>query len=108
MISYTKNNTLHKLPSNDAIDLPNSVKFGKGLSEGESEMEEGEFIIELVVGGVNSYAYTTNMKQEDKLGNVMFDKDGIAINKPVIKQKGITMEAANSKSITFETMREMV
>ena len=90
MFVYTKTNTLHKYPCNDAIDLRKSVKFGLGLSEWESECKPGEFIIELVVGGAKSYSYKTNT------------------GKTVIKQKGITMDVANSKIITFETMRDMV
>ena len=108
MLIYIKSNPLHKLPSNDAIDLPKRAKLGLGLSEWKSEMEEGELIIELVVGGAKSYSCKTNMKQRYTLGNVMFDKEGIAIHKPVIKHKGITMHAATSKIITFETMRDMV
>ena len=99
---------MHNLPSNDAIYLPTSVKFGKGLSGWESEVEEGEFITEIVVGVAKSYSYQTNMKQQDKLGNVMVDKDGIAMNKIVIQQKGITMYVANLKNITCETLRDMV
>jgi hypothetical protein len=90
MFIYNKTNPLHKYPSNDAIDLPEHVKFGKGLGEWEDEMAEGEFIIEFVFGGAKSYSYKTNA------------------GKTVIKQKGITMDAANSKIITVETMRDMV
>jgi hypothetical protein len=90
MFIYNKTNPLHKYPSNDAIDLPENVKFGKGLSEWENENVEGEFITELVIGGAKSYSYKTNT------------------GKSVIKQKGITMDAATSKIITFETMRDMV
>ena len=90
MFIYNKNKPLHKAPSNDATDLQKSVKFGKGLSEWESECQPGEFITELVVGRANSYSYKTNT------GNT------------VIKQKGITMDAANYKLITFQTMRDLV
>ena len=90
MFIYNKNNKLHKYPSNDANDLPKSVKFGKGLGEWEDENKEGEFINEFVCGGAKSYSYTTNLGKE------------------VIKQKGITMDAANSKLISFSSMRDMV
>ncbi len=90
MFIYNKNIPLHKLPSNSAIDLPKSGKFGKGLSGWESETAEGECITELVVGGAKPYSYKTNT------------------GKIVIKHKGITMDAANSKLVTFETMRDMV
>ena len=90
MFIYNKTNPLHKYPSNDAIDLPKSVKVGLGLSEWESECKPGEFITELVVGGAKSYSYKTNT------------------GKTVIKQKDITMDVANSKIIAFETMRDMV
>ena len=108
MFIYNKNNPLHKSPSNDAIDLHENVKCVKGLSEWESEMEEGEVITELVVGSAKPYSYTNIMKQKAKLGNVMVDKDGTAIHKTVINQEGMIMDAANSKPITFETMRDMV
>ena len=44
----------------------------------------------LLLAVQNSYSYKTNT------GNT------------VIKHKGITMDAANSKIVTFETMRDMV
>ena len=90
MFIYNKTNPLHKYPSNDAIDLLNSVKFGKRLSEWEDELKEGEFINEFVFGCAKSYSYKKNTGET------------------VIKQKGITMDVANSKIITFETMRDMV
>ena len=90
MFVYNKNNPLHKYPSNSTVGLPKSVKFGKCLGGWENELEEGEFINEFVCGGAKSYSYRTNT------------------GKSVIKQKGITMDVANSKIITFETMRDMV
>ena len=45
---------------------------------------------EFVFGGAKSYSYKKNNGES------------------VIKQKGITMDATNSKIITFETMRDMV
>ena len=47
-------------------------------------------IHEFVFGGAKSYCYKKNTDET------------------VIKQKGITMDVANSKLITFETMRDMV
>ena len=108
MFIYSKTKSLHKLPSNDASDFPKSVKLGKGLSAWESDAEEGQFITELAVGGEKPDSYKTNMKQKHKLGNVMCDEDGVAMHKTVIKQHGITMDAANSNIITFESMRDMV
>ena len=90
MFICNKNKPWHKAPSNDATGLPKSVNFGKGVSEWESECQPGEFITELVVGGANSYSYKTNT------GNT------------VIKQKGITVDAAKSKLVTVQTMRAMV
>jgi hypothetical protein len=90
MFIYNKTNPLHKYPSNDAVDLPENVEFGKFLGAWEDELSEGEVINEFVFGGAKSYSYKTNT------------------GKTVIKQKGITMDAANSKIITFETMRAMV
>ena len=87
---YNTTNPLRKHPSNNAVDLPTRVHFGKGLGEWENELEKGEFINECVVGGAKSYLYRTNT------------------GKSVIKQKGIPMDSANSKLITFETMRYMV
>ncbi len=76
--------------SNDAPDLPASVGFGKARSQWENEFDEDEWIVELVIGGAKSYAYKTNK------------------GKVVIKQKGITMDMANSDIINFETMKKMV
>ena len=59
------------------------------LREWENDLEKGEFINEFVVGAARSYSYRTNTGTY------------------VIKQKGITMDAATSKLITFETMRDM-
>ena len=54
------------------------------------ERTEGEFINEFVVGGAKSHCYKKNTGET------------------VIKQKGITMDVANSEIITFETRRDMV
>ena len=51
MCMYNKTNNLHKYPSNDAIDLPNSVEFGKALGQREDELKEGELVNEFAVGG---------------------------------------------------------
>ena len=56
----------------------------------EDELKEGEFINEFVYGGAKSYSYKKNTGET------------------VIKQKGITMDVANSKIFTFEPMRDMV
>jgi hypothetical protein len=85
---YDENNPLHKKPVN-ATDLPKSVRFGKALSNWENELDDGEWIDEIVCGGAKSYAYKTNK------------------GKMVIKQKGITMDVANSKILTFETLKEL-
>ena len=69
--------------SNDAPDLPASVSFGKALSQWENEFDEDECIVELVIGGAKSYSYKTNK------------------GKVVIKQKGITMDVANTDVTTF-------
>ena len=87
---YNKNKPLLEAPSDDATDLPESVQFGKGLSDWASECQPGELITELVVGGANSYSYTTST------------------GKTVITQQGITMDAATSKLATFRTMCGMV
>ena len=76
--------------SNDAPDLPASVSFGKALSQWENEFDEDECIVELVIGDAKSYSYKTNK------------------GKVVIKQKGITMDVANTDVINFEIMQDMV
>ncbi len=76
--------------SNDAPDLPASVSFGKALSQWENEFDEDECIVELVIGGAKSYSYKTHN------------------GKVVIKQKGITVDVANTVVINFEITKEMV
>ena len=44
----------------------------------------------MIIGGAKSYAYVTNK------------------GKPVIKQKGITLDKANSSLVNFETMKDMI
>jgi len=89
-ILYDKTNPLHKYPSNDANDLPSTVKFGNGLGEWENECDEGEWIDEIVVAGAKSYCYKTNK------------------GKIEIKQKGITLDLNNSNIFTFENIKNMV
>ncbi len=76
--------------SNDAPDLPASVSFGKALSQWENEFDEDECIVELVIGGAKSDSYKTNK------------------GKVVIKQKGITMDVANTDVINLKIMKDMV
>ena len=88
---YDKNNPLHKYPNNDAKDLPDNVRFGDALGEWEDEFKkEGGHIKEIVVGGAKSYSYVTN---KDKF---------------VVKQKGITLDRANSNLFTFDKVKNMV
>ena len=87
---YDEENPLHKYPSNDAQDLPDNVRFGDALGEWEDEFKQGEWIEEVVVGGAKSYSYRTNK------------------GKIVIKQKGITLDKANSNVFTFENVKNVV
>ena len=87
---YDKNNPKHKYPSNDAEDLPHNIRFGDALGEWENEFGNDEWIDEIVVGGAKSYSYKTNK------------------GKIVVKQKGITLDKANSKIFTFEMVRDIV
>ena len=65
MFIYDKNNDKHKEPVNDKKDvvLPKGIRFAKhkkgGLGDWEDEMDEGDWIEELVVGGAKSYTYRT-------------------------------------------------
>ena len=52
--------------------------------------KDGGHIKEIVVGGAKSYSYVTN---NDKI---------------VVKQKGITLDRANSNLFTFDKVKEMV
>ena len=85
-----KNNPLHKHPNNDSDSLPNNVRFGDALGEWENEFKDGDFIKEIVVGGAKSYSYVTNK------------------GKIVVKQKGITLDKANSNIFTFEKVKDVV
>ena len=90
MYIYNRKNPLHKKPCNEAVDLPKSVRFGKSLGAWENELDPGEYIVELVIGGAKSYSYRTNF------------------GKIVIKLKGVTLDKANSEIVTFENMKQMV
>ena len=88
MFIYDETNPEHKAPINSETN-PETVKFGNSLGDWEDEFKGG-WIKELVIGGAKSYAYISNK------------------NKTVIKQKGITLDRANSSLVTFETMRDMI
>ena len=92
MFIYDKTNPLHKAPLNSESN-PKLVKFGNGLGEWENEFKgdkDGNHIVELVVGGAKSYAYITDT------------------GKIVIKMKGVTLDVANLKVVTFEAVKKMV
>ena len=57
---YDEDNPLHKKRDNNATDLPKSVKFGSGLGQWSNELKGDDHISEIVIGGANCYAYTTN------------------------------------------------
>ena len=75
--------------SNDSKDKPENVRFGDALGDWEDELK-GAWIEEVVVAGAKSYAYMTNT------------------GKIVIRQKGITLDRANSNIFTFENIKKMV
>ena len=85
---YDSTNPKHRAPTNSESS-PKPVKFGSALGEWTDELK-GEWIIELIIGGAKSYAYVTNK------------------GKTVIKQKGITLDRANSSLVNFETMKDMI
>ena len=88
-ILYDETNPLHKYPSNEATDLPESVRFGDGLGQWKNELG-ADHIIEMVVGGAKCYAYKTSEgKTEDKV-------------------KGITMDANNSNYITYDNFKKNI
>jgi hypothetical protein len=87
MFVYDETNPEHKAPVNSPSN-PETIKFGNGLGEWEDEFKGG-WINELVIGGAKSYAYVTNT------------------GKTVIKQKGITLDRANSSVVTFDSIKDM-
>ena len=80
---YDEENPLHKKRDNNAADQPKSIQFGSGLGCWKDEMDGGH-ITEIVIGGAKSYSYTTDT------------------GKVVVKQKGITLDVANSEIVNFE------
>ena len=62
---------------------PKTIKFGNGLGEWEDEFKGVDYITEIVVSGAKSYAYITNK------------------GKIVVRQKGITLDRANSEKVNF-------
>jgi hypothetical protein len=87
---YDPDDPKHKYPKNDERDIPDNVRFGDALGDWQDEFEEDEWIDEMVVGGAKSYSYKTSK------------------GKIIIKQKGITLDSANSKIFTFETVKDVV
>ena len=53
-------------------------------------MKEGEWIVEIVVGGAKSYRHWTNK------------------GKVITKQKGLTLDVENSKLVNFDTLKHLV
>jgi hypothetical protein len=91
MFVYDKTNPDHKNPDgNDDITKPSNVNFGNALGDWENEFGKDEWIVEIVVAGVKSYAYKTNK------------------GKIVIRMKGITLDRNNCNDFTFERIKDMV
>jgi hypothetical protein len=86
---YDGTNQNHKYPTNDDKTKPTNVLFGDALGEWENEFSNDEWIDEIVVGGAKRYSYKTNK------------------GKITIKQKGITLDRANSNVFTFENVRNV-
>ena len=90
---YDPENPNHKKPTNDQALLA-TISFAPKkkacLGQWESDLKDDEYIIEFVCGGAKSYAYRTN-KGDFK-----------------IKQKGITLDVANDKILTFDAFKNMV
>jgi hypothetical protein len=95
IFAYDETNPDHKYPSNDAPDLPSNIVFGDSLGAWENEMSGNCYIKEVVIGGAKSYSY------------IKYDPD-TGKKTPVIRQKGITLDRANSNLFTFETIKNMV
>ena len=87
---YDKTDKNHKYPTNDDKTKPSNIRFGDALGEWENEFSNDEWISEIVVGGAKSYSYMTNK------------------GKIIIKQKGITLDRANSNIFTFDNVRKIV
>jgi hypothetical protein len=96
---YDEDNPLHKKRDNDDPTLPKSIKFGSGLGQWKDELD-GDHITEIVIGGAKSYAY---MLEKGKV-----DKKTKELVMAVVKQKGITLDEANSEVVNFETLKHMV
>jgi hypothetical protein len=91
---YDKTNPLHKCPSNDS-HRPSNIVFGDALGCWENEFKGNEYIKEIVVSGAKSYSYIKYDPDTDK-------------TEYIIKQKGITLDVANSNIFNYEDIRTMV
>ena len=87
---HDKTCLISRYPSNDSKTLPDNIRFGDALGQWEDEFKDGEYLKEILIGGAKPYVYIT-------------DKD-----KVVVKQKGITLDRANSNISTFERMKKVV
>ena len=91
---YDKTNPLHKYLSNDS-HRPSNIVFGDALGCWENELKGNEYIKEIVVSGAKSYSYIKYDPDTDK-------------TEYIIKQKGITLDVANSNIFNYEDIRTMV
>jgi len=94
-IIYDKSNLNHKYPGTGAKYLPSNIRFGNSLGEWENEMSDNCYIKEIIIGGAKSYSY---IKYDPYKNKETF----------IIKQKGITLDRANSNKFTFESVKNMV
>ena len=92
---YDEKKSDHKYPSNDTKDKPANLTFGNCLGAWENEMSGNCYINEIVVAGAKSYSY------------IKYDPDKKK-EEIIIKQKGITLDRANTNKFTFESIKDMV
>ena len=89
---YDEEDPKHKNPY--VNEAPKRLEVGKGFGQWEHEFDGRDLINEIITGGPNSDSLTT--------------ASGATETNKVIERKCITLEKANDKVISFDTMKDMV
>jgi hypothetical protein len=87
---YDPDNLNHKSYNTPIKDLPAGLRFGEALGQWSNELDEGDYIAEIVCLGAKRYACRT----------IKGDYD--------VKMKGVSLNASNAEIFNFNRMKQTV